>query len=60
MNIFEKMQKICKPVRMILGAALVVTGLITGIAWFYLGVIPFIAGAVNFCPACIISKQCNV
>ena len=60
MNKFEKMKKICKPVRMTLGAALIATGFITGIAWFYLGIIPFIAGAVDFCPACLISKKCSI
>jgi len=45
---------------MTVGAALVATGVYTGNAWFYLGVIPFIAGAVNFCPLCIITKKCDI
>ncbi|HIP13777.1 MAG TPA: DUF2892 domain-containing protein, partial [Arcobacter sp.] len=28
--------------------------------WFYLGVIPLIAGLVNFCPICKITGQCDI
>ncbi len=59
MHIFDKMKKICRPFRIILGLALIITAVITAIPWFYLGVLPFIAGIANFCPACIISKKCS-
>jgi len=42
------------------GLALIVVGLITGIVWFYLGVLPLIAGLTNFCPLCIITKKCDL
>lgn len=60
MNIFEKMRAFCRPFRIVLGLALIAIGFFTGNAWFYLGVLPLIAGLANFCPACIISKQCDL
>jgi len=57
---FNKIRKFCRVFRIILGLALIVTGLITGIVWFYLGLIPLIAGLTNFCPLCIISKKCDL
>jgi hypothetical protein len=56
----KKLAKVCKPFRVILGAGLIVTGFITGNNWFYLGVIPLIAGLIGFCPACVITKQCTI
>ncbi|MGB1227228.1 MAG: YgaP family membrane protein [Poseidonibacter sp.] len=60
MNFFEKMRMVCRPVRIIAGLILIAVGFFTDNAWFYLGVIPLIAGLANFCPACIISKQCDL
>jgi len=60
MNIFEKMRAFCRPLRIILGLVLIAIGLYTGNPWFYLGIIPLIAGLTNFCPACMISKQCDL
>ena len=57
---FNKIRKICRPIRIVLGLALILTGIMTGIVWFYLGIIPLIAGLTNFCPLCIISKKCNL
>jgi len=57
---FNKIRKICRPIRIVVGLALILAGVITGIAWFYLGVIPLIAGLANFCPLCIISKKCDL
>ena len=57
---FNKIRKFCRVFRIIIGLALIATGVITGIFWFYLGVIPLIAGAANFCPLCIISKKCDL
>ncbi|RLA71485.1 MAG: DUF2892 domain-containing protein [Epsilonproteobacteria bacterium] len=56
----NKFRAICRPIRIVVGLALIVAGFVTGINWFYLGVIPLIAGLVNFCPACIITKKCDV
>ena len=57
---FNKIKSFCRVFRIILGSALITTGFITGIYWFYLGVIPLIAGIANFCPLCIISKKCDL
>ena len=56
----NKIRKICRPIRIVLGLGLIATGFITGIVWFYLGVIPLIAGLTNFCPLCIITKKCDL
>ena len=57
---FNKIRKICRVVRIVVGLALIITGVITGINWFYLGVLPLIAGIANFCPLCIFSKKCDL
>ena len=59
-NTFEKLRTICKPVRVVAGLALISVAVITGNAWFYLGVVPLIAGTLNFCIPCAVSKQCNI
>ena len=56
----NKIRKICRPIRIVVGLALIATGMITGNGWFYLGVVPLIAGITNFCPLCIITKQCDL
>ncbi|MGE4397486.1 MAG: DUF2892 domain-containing protein [Sulfurimonas sp.] len=57
---YDKIRKNCRVIRIVAGIALIVTGFITGNAWFYLGVLPLAAGIANFCPLCIISKKCSV
>jgi len=59
MNKFDKIRAFCRPTRIIVGLILIAVGVFTGIAWFYLGVIPLIAGLTDFCPLCIISKKCT-
>jgi len=56
----EKIRKFCRVFRIILGIALIIAGVVTGIYWFYLGVIPLVAGLLNFCPLCKISGKCNI
>ena len=60
MNKFDNIRKACRPIRMTAGVALITTGIITGNAWFYLGVLPFVAGLTNFCPLCSITKKCSI
>jgi phosphoglycerol transferase MdoB-like AlkP superfamily enzyme len=60
MNKFDKIRAFCRPFRILIGVVLIAIGIITSNAWFYLGVIPLIAGLVDFCPTCIISKKCTV
>jgi hypothetical protein len=57
---YNKIRKNCRVFRIVIGVALIATGVITGNAWFYLGVIPLIAGIANFCPLCIITKKCDI
>ena len=56
----NKIRKFCRSFRIVLGLALIGYGVYSGNQWFYLGVIPLIAGLVNFCPLCIITKQCDI
>ncbi len=56
----NKLRKICRPIRIVVGLGLIGYGLYSGNNWFFLGVIPLIAGIANFCPACIITKKCDV
>ena len=37
-------------VRIVVGLALIGYGLYSGIAWFYLGVLPLMTGIINWCP----------
>lgn len=53
-------KKVCRPVRIILGSGLIGYGIFSANPWFYLGIIPLIAGAINFCPLCKITKQCDI
>jgi len=57
---FNKIRKVCRVVRIILGLGLIATGVITGNFWFYLGVLPLGAGIANFCPLCLITKKCDL
>ncbi len=56
----NKIRKVCRPIRIVLGLSLIAVGVVTEIKWFYLGVFPLIAGLANFCPLCIITKKCDV
>jgi len=59
MNI-KKIRSICKPIRVILGTALITYAMYSENSWFYLGIIPLIAGLINFCPLCKITGQCEL
>lgn len=60
MNIYEKIRKTCRPIRIIIGMILISIGIFTQNYWFFLGIIPLLAGLTNFCPICIISNKCNI
>jgi hypothetical protein len=65
MNIYEKIRNFCRTFRILLGSAVLVIGFLLGdgslnLGWWYLGFLPLIAGLVNFCPICIISKKCDI
>ncbi len=59
MNKYDKFRNFCKKFRIIIGLILIAIGFFTDILWFYLGVIPLIAGLIDFCPICIITKKCS-
>jgi len=56
----NKIRKVCRLIRIVVGLSLIGVGVYTANPWFYLGVIPLIAGLTNFCPLCIITKQCDL
>ena len=56
----NKIRKICRPIRILVGLSLITTGFVTGNKLFFLGVVPLIAGITNFCPLCIITKKCDL
>jgi hypothetical protein len=62
---FNKIKAFCRNFRIVLGVILIVAGVIllgkTPYApWFFLGIVPLIAGLLNFCPLCIITKKCDL
>lgn len=66
MNIFDKIRKTCRLVRVVIGGGAIGAGLalgdgtLGGIGWWWLGAAPFIAGLADFCPLCIITKKCSI
>ena len=60
MNKFDKIKLFCRKFRIAIGIILILIGYFTGIVWFYLGILPLLAGLINFCPLCIISKKCTI
>jgi len=59
MNV-NKIRAFCRPFRIVMGLALIGYAVYSGNQWFYLGVIPLIAGLSNFCPLCMITKKCDI
>ena len=59
MNV-NKIRKVCRPFRIVLGSVLMGIGIYLGNSWFFLGAIPLVAGILNFCPLCIVTKQCDI
>ena len=57
---FNKIRSFCSPFRIIVGLALTATGIYLSNYWFFLGIIPVIAGATKFCPLCMISGKCDL
>ncbi len=57
---FNKIRSFCRKFRIVLGLVVIGVGFYLSNPWFYLGAIPLIAGLVNFCPLCIISKKCDI
>jgi len=59
MNKFDKIRNFCRKFRIVLGVVLIGIGVWSGNSWFYLGVLPLLAGLFDFCPTCMISKKCS-
>lgn len=64
MNIFDKIRSFCRPFRILIGIVVLLIGFLLGdgsldLGWWYLGLIPLIAGLSDFCPVCIVSKKCT-
>ena len=57
---FNKIKTFCSPFRVVLGLALIGYAIYSGNNWFFLGIIPLIAGVTKFCPLCTITKKCSV
>jgi hypothetical protein len=56
---YNKIRRACRYIRITVGLALIILAFITNNNWLYLGIIPLIAGIINFCPLCIITKKCT-
>ncbi len=59
MNTFDKIRAFCRRFRIIIGIILIIVGVYTGFVWFYLGVIPLLAGIFDICPLCKFSGKCT-
>ena len=59
MNTFDKIRAFCRSFRIVAGIILIIVGVYTGIVWFYLGVIPLLAGLFDICPLCKFSGKCT-
>ena len=62
---YNKIKSVCRVIRIVVGLALIAIGVIqlgseNGSMLWFLGVIPLIAGLINFCPLCIITKKCDL
>jgi len=57
---YKKLMEFCIPFRIVLGTALISYGLCSNNYWFFLGVIPLIAGLTKFCPICKFSDKCKI
>ena len=57
---YNKIRNFCRKFRIGIGIILIAIGAYTGIVWFYLGIIPLIAGLADFCPLCLITKKCDL
>lgn len=57
---YMKIRSFCITFRVVVGVVLIAIGLYTSNMWFYLGIIPLIAGLTKFCPLCTLTKKCEI
>ena len=65
MSIYDKIRDFCRGFRIILGLLVLLIGFLLGdggldLGWWYLGLLPLIAGLSDFCPICIFTKKCSI
>ncbi len=61
----NKIRSFCRVFRIVVGLALIAYGVYSIVSeapnyWFFLGFAPLIAGIINFCPLCLITKKCDL
>ncbi|MBN2721893.1 MAG: DUF2892 domain-containing protein [Campylobacterales bacterium] len=54
-----KVEKICRPLRIVVGLVLIALGFITGNALFYIGILPLIVGIAGWRPFCKFTGKCS-
>lgn len=54
-----KIEKICRPLRIVLGVILIAAAFLTDTAWLYLGVFPLFVGIMGWRPFCKFSGKCS-
>jgi hypothetical protein len=54
-----KLEKTCRPLRIVVGLVLIGLGFYTGNDWFLLGIIPLVVGLLNFRPFCKFTGKCS-
>ena len=64
MNTYDKIRSFCRKFRIIIGLVILTIGFLLGdgslnLGWWWLGLLPLIAGIIDFCPICIFSKKCT-
>ena len=62
---YNKVRSSCRVVRVLIGFVLISVGIVqlgttSGSLLWFLGALPFLAGLINFCPLCIITKKCDL
>ncbi|MDD5405686.1 MAG: DUF2892 domain-containing protein [Sulfurovaceae bacterium] len=54
-----KIEKICRPLRILVGLVLIYLAYSTGIVWLYIGVLPLFVGIMGWRPFCKFSGKCS-
>ena len=54
-----KIEKICRPLRMVVGLVLIALAFFTGTTWLYIGIIPLLVGIMGWRPFCVFTGKCS-
>jgi hypothetical protein len=65
MNLFQKIKTFSRSSRIIIGILAIAIGYFQSDgtfnwSWWYLGILPLIAGLINFCPLCSLANKCDI